>query len=67
MLRDFPEDGLKVSMAETGTLPLTFLVQCMELGELNVKSHVLMLNLIKYIIYISMFSFVVRLAVDRAA
>uniref|UniRef100_A0A8C0B9H4 VPS39 subunit of HOPS complex n=1 Tax=Buteo japonicus TaxID=224669 RepID=A0A8C0B9H4_9AVES len=35
VLRDFPEDGLKVSVVETGTLPLRFLVQCMELRELN--------------------------------
>lgn len=52
VLRDFPEDGLKVGVVETGTLPLRFLVQCMELRELNVRSHVLMLNPIKCIIYI---------------
>lgn len=32
VLRDFPEDGLKVSVVESGTLLLTFLVQYMELG-----------------------------------
>lgn len=50
VLRDFPEDGLKVNVVETSTLPLKFLVGHMEFGEVSVKSHLLMLNPIKYII-----------------
>lgn len=66
MLRDFPEDGLKVSVVETGTLPLRFLEQYLELGELNVRSHVNAKSNLIYNFYFLCSVCVIRLTVDKA-